>query len=119
MHIGGQRACSLPGGGLCSILRNGCGGRIAAVQERGNILAGVADDGDGFGHGHHIAFFIEKLQNRAGGGGIYGNGKLIGFHFEKRFALFYLITFGLQPFGDNALGHLQTLLGQYDLLSHA
>ena len=113
------------GGCEYAAVRSGCGGFLGGRGFPGGITGGEysvdirtggADVGDGFGDRHHIALFIEELQHGAGGGGIHGDGELIGLHFEHGIAFLDFVAFAYQPFGDDALGHLQPLLGHDDLM---
>ena len=110
VHGGGGR------GGFCGSSRRGGdlfhgGGLFRAAQQAGDVLTGLAHNGDGLGDGHHISLAVNDLQKGAGGGGVHGDGQLVGLHLKKGLALGAGLSLFHQPFGNGAFLHQKALLG--------
>ncbi len=104
--------------GSRSFLRRLGRGRRGIAQQAGDVLAGLAHDGDGLGDGDRVPLGVQDLQHRAGGGGVHGDGQLVSLHLKEGGALGGLLALLHQPLGDGALLHQEALLGHDDDRSH-
>lgn len=106
-------------GGRCLGCSGGGGGsRSFTAQQAGDVLTGLAHDGDGLGDGDRVPLGMQDFQHGAGGGGIHGDGQLVGLHLKEGGALSGLLALFRQPLGDGALLHQKALLGHDNDRSH-
>ena len=98
--------------------RGGSGSGSLSAQQSGDVLTGLAHNGDGLGDGDRVALGMQDFQHGAGGGGIHGDGQLVGLHLKEGGALSGLLALFRQPLGDGALLHQKALLGHDNDRSH-